>query len=1293
MSAGTSQQERFPPALAAGYFQADALSFEQRVAMTAALAAQLRFVDLNLLKESDWGGLFTGDVTLVLARIAAIDQRALRDAFLRDADSGALPSLALQVVQLAQWIDLWFKSLDGLDDAAALAFRGRIRQLVDQQLAEDLRWVYRHFGAHEAPHAQAGSSRIDATQDRLDAMWGRDRPVLRASASQGSERELLRERYFAFLSAIDTLQALARELLPGSLQAGTHAPAAGLVIAFLKLWEPVQQEFNRFAARHVDFYYRDCLGLGVAGPQADEVHLACARDARAGRVLSVPQGTLFEGGKDADGQPQHFHSAAPLVVTDAVVAQLCTLRLERDALVSPEREFGFVTRAKSARLAPVGQGPSPLFGGGRGPGAQDARLGLAIASSLLLLREGDREIEVELPARAGAADDAADAGALEALVAQAEATALAPALHAALGRLFGHWLLASQADLAPGQLQRLRAAAVRVLQGDVPQPTGDGDPLSLLAGSRPPARQRVFDRLFQGLLKLRLTAANGWLEASDARVTRAATGGLLITLRLRPEVPAIVGCDPLLHGADWGTRLPLLRIELGTQGRLYACSLLADLPLTEARLRVAADGVRALVLHNNLGALDPTKAFAPFGPLPTLSSYLEFGAAELACKNLQRLSLQIEWGGLPPDAGGFQTHYRGYPEEQRCGDFRATLAMLSDGVWQPCSGASAQQALFAGLDDGGYLRPRMDIEIDPASVRKHGRAGDPAQWGAVWPRHGLYRLQLQGPRGAFGHTAYPLVLADTVTANARARRLKRLQPLPNPPYTPLIERLALRYEAAGVISIDAGNHLARHDADGPADVQHREHLLHLHPFGIERLHSAAAGQQHGLLPQLGDDGNLYIGLSASEPAGTLTLLFQLCESAAEATSSSTLRSPVRWATLADDHWRPLEPERVLSDSTDGFLSSGIVTLDLPHGMTCDNDVMPAGLYWLRVSASGPLDAFASLQAVQAHALRARRVLAPGAAALAIVPQGRITKPAASVPGLAGVQQVGPSFGLRAPEDPQGLITRAGERLRHKQRASVAWDAERLLLHRFPEVFKARCLSGDEIAASGLPRPPAGQVLVVVVPQVPRNDSAFATEAPRFNAVQLARMCEYLRERASPFAQIVVRNPVYDRIQLRCSVGLERGAHEGEVLQRLNAAVVRLLSPWCDEGCGPDFDWVVRSEDLQAQLRQLQGVDYVTRLSLLHVACSDAGAYTLGDTARRGAGEERVRIAEGRRGHAVAHVPWSLALPMPTHLVTALSSVPDATPVPTGIAKLAIGSTFVIGRAQAGVAAHRAGGGA
>jgi hypothetical protein len=1276
VTAGTAQGERFPPRLAPGWFAPDELGFEQRVAMTAALARHLRFVALDHPEGGDWRRLFESDVALVLARIAAIDLRALQHRFLRGADAGPVEHLAHQVVQLAQWIDLWFKSLDRQGDPVALAFRARIRQLVEQQLGEDLRWVYAQFGT-----SQWRERRIDHTEGRLADIWDQGRPLLGADLVGRSKRELLRERYFAFLSAIETLQDLARELLPSTLKAGTHAPAEALLIAFLKLWETVQQELNQFTARHVDFYYRDCLGLAVAGAQPDDVHLACARDARAGGLLRVPQGTVFEAGKGPDGQPMVFHSAAPLVVTDAAVAALCTLRLERDALISPERSFGYATRAKATRLAPLFEQPAPLFGGGRGFGAEDARLGLAIASPLLLLREGERSIRVDLPARAPLAAGA-DAAELDALVDAVAATQDTGKLQEALGRLFGHWLLIGQADLSATQLQRLRSAAARVLGARLPHATSGGDPLSLLAGTRPPVRALVFDRLFQGLFQLRLSAADGWLEVNDAQVGRLAEGGLSIELRLRPEAPPIVGCDPLLHGEGWDTRLPMLRIELATQGRLYGHSLLADLPLAEARVHVTARGVRDIVLHNNLGRLDPTKAFNPFGPLPTLSSYLVVGAQEISGKQLQKLSLQVEWGALPADPGGFDRYYRGYPDEQRSGDYTVALAILRDGAWQPCAGDSPRQPLFAPPDRGGCLLPRMEIVFDPDAVRKHSRASDAADWGAPWPRNGLYRLQLNSPRGAFGHAAYPMVLAETVGANARRRSLRRQEPLPNPPYTPLVETLALSYEAAGVIRLDAEHHPSRRDTVPGA--QDHERLLHLHPFGIERLHSAAAGQPHGLMPRVEDDGNLYIGVSASEPGGTLTLLFQLSESAADARSSRAQRGRVRWATLADDHWHPLAPTRVLSDSTEGFLSSGIVTLDLPgEDMGHDNDVMPAGLYWLRASADEGFEGFAALLGVQAHALRARRVLAPGAAALAIVPHGSITKPSASVPGLAGVRQVGPSFGLRAPEDPQGLYTRAGERLRHKQRASTAWDAERLLLAAFPEVFKARCLSGDEIVAAGLPRPPAGQVLVVAVPQVPRNDWAHALEAPRFNANELQNMQQYLQARASPFAQVVVRNPVYDRIQLRCSVGLAPGAHEGEVLQRLNATTVRLLSPWFDEGYAPDFDWVVRSEDLEARLRELDGVAYVTRLSLLHVGCTDDGIYTLGDTAREGAGAEGRPGGAARRGNAMARAPWSLALPLATHIVEAerAPDAPQTAPQPTGIARLAIGSTFVIAGAD------------
>ncbi len=76
------------------------------------------------------------------------------------------------------------------------------------------------------------------------------------------------------------------------------------------------------------------------------------------------------------------------------------------------------------------------------------------------------------------------------------------------------------------------------------------------------------------------------------------------------------------------------------------------------------------------------------------------------------------------------------------------------------------------------------------------------------------------------------------------------------------------------------------------------------------------------------------------------------------------------------------------------------------------------------------------------------------------------------------------------------------------------------------------------------------------------------------------------------------------------------------------------------------------------------------------------SYTLGDTARV---DSRVNMGGGSptpqpADQARASCPWSIALPMPSHLVTLLDDggVTDPGPIPTGIGRLAIGSTFIVG---------------
>jgi len=1257
MNDGTDQHQRLPAALAERTFGVDETGFAERIAMSAALASHLRFVSLSGHDKEDWSRFFDTDESLVLARIAAFDLDGMQRALVHDLEVATLAHVADQTAGHARLLDGWWIALARSEQPAARAVRAHIEESIEQRLRDDLAWVDARFGPRIARDtSQEGFAGL------LSPLWRVTSPVRPANAA--SDREALRTIGFAFLGAIGRLKSLAMQRLADSLESGLHPPAVTLLIAFLKIYGSVQDDINRFARRHVEFYYRDCLGMREAPGEADSLHLVCRREARAAHEFQLAGGTIFDAGKDVSGRPDEFHSDEPMVVTDATVAALYTLRLDRDPLIAPERDFGFATRIKAARLPidvadrSAAEPCHALFGGGRGATETtvDAQLGLAVATPVLHLAEGEREVRVLLRIGAGTGDPA-----LGRLV---DDLALAPDIDAfrrQLGPLFARWLVAGE-PLLPADLARLRAAAAGHLGQPPRQEPAVGDPLYLLQGRETPSRELLFSRLINGMFELRLTTAKGWWVPAAPDVVPAAEGGLLLVIRLRREDPAIVGCDPDVHGAQWPTRLPVLRLDVSTQGRLYGYSLLAPLHLHEVALTVKVRGVKDIVLRNDLGRLDPSKAFLPFGPLPMRNSYMVFGAPEIARKHLLGLTMHLEWRNLPIGAGGFADWYRGYAPTYRGGEPMAALAILQDGQWRDGTGPALQQPLFEASSLDGHLKSLRTLDFDAGAIRKYGRAATAETLDGPRVRSGLFRLQLSGPEGAFGHAAYPLVLSDSVSAQARRRRPA---PRPNPPYTPMVESLWLDYEATDNVDLD------RPEPDAGPDGCSR--LFHVYPFGLKALKPNTVGSAHGPLPRLDHDGNLYIGIAAASLRGTLTLLFHLRAADAADPAGHPGMPRTSWAWLKDDVWQPLAPSRVLSDSTAGFLATGIVTLDLPADLGQDNDVMPRGLFWLRLSADQGFERFAGLYDVHAQALRITRVL-PGRDAggdvVGDTGTGRLVgpiEPRRSIAGLAGVEPIGSLQGGRAAQDGRRLHTDAGERLQHKQRASIPWDFERLVLSRFTNVAKVKCFASQEIAPEQGGGP--GRVIVAVVPELPRNVAALAASAPRLATNELGEIQAWLAAHASPWAQVYVRNVSYDRIQVRCTVQCQRGAHEGFVLRRVERAIVDYLSPWLDGGLPPRFGWTLHCEDVQAHLRALEGVASVTQLSLLQLARDDDGTYTLGDTAR---------IATGSRDRLEPHRPWSLALPMPEHLVTLAESPVDPTPLASGIRELAVGRTLIVG---------------
>jgi len=1335
---GSQYDQRLPNALQPDYFLPDEFGLAERLRMTLAQAARLRFVSADGSDAGHWDSALLNDETIVLADLAAFPLEREQAAFFALLPWADESQLWQRIGVLANRIDLWCQRLSDHPEPEALQvsrlLQGRIHDVLRPLLVAGARAFGPVLGDPQTMNPAWGL----LARHEADPMMSADEP----------HAQLLRRIWSGLYQTVAAARTQARGQIEQSLHSGQHEPSTGLLLALLQLFQQSRARLNRFPDRFTDFYYSTLLQMRPRAPGAEQIYLLLAREPQHTLPVLIPRGFRFTGGKAADGKAIEFAADHPLALTDTRVAGLYTVRLEADPLISPEREYGYATRVKTQAIPVLkpdtgdsAQAPWwPLFGG-RGGGAessaQDAELGLAVASPMLALGAGTRSLRIGLQLGHPADHDESLKSLLRAPMAKRDGAWLAavftryeqferqnhpprsgpeglqpppdPALlaqaalqrgaqfgddvqlcfllarclHAGtpatlderLGRLFASWLTAAREDLRPADLAALRAHAKAVFNLAHDSTVEVDDPLILiLQARRPPERALIFDRVFRGVWRAQASAAHGWLTLDHVFVQRGTAaqgvfGGVIeIALQLGAELPAWVACEPALHGPGWPHQ-PVLQLRLQTQTRLYAYSALQQLPLQALTIDVQARGLRELLLHNQLGRLDPSKPFLPFGPLPDRGAYLVLGCAELTSKPVQALQLHIRWGRLPQREGGFPAHYRGYPGRWETEDFCVRPLLLRDGLWQ--SGGDARLPLFAPEPGSRRIMAEHTLVLPPSDLRRYHRATLPAKPGlpfefGLHSRNGFFRLDLHDPADAFGHALYPSLLTETLSRNAR---YKRQDPLPQAPYTPMIDSLTLDYQAHHVINLgDATSSPGLDPNAAPSDQ-----IFHIHPFGIETLHPGPAGRQPRLLSPYQFDGNLYIGLSGSDPQGALSLYFQLRpDTAAE---RWTDRKPaLQWSIWAGTAWQALAPQDQSGDTTQGMLRSGIVTLRLPAGMTANCPHLPGNLYWLRLGADWGFEFFAGLQGVYAQALRATRA-SPATAAdpSEPLPAGTVRNAERNLSGLRGVQQIGPSFGRAAADPPTLLRARSAERLRHKNRALTVWDYERLLLDRYPEVYKVKCFphlhlpqQRRAVTAAAANRP--GHVLVVAVPK-PRASAVFDhSQAPRFDAAVLEEMAAYLRGLAPDGAHIVVRNPAYERIQVRAALRLSRDSQPGAVLRQLNRALLAYLSPWQEGGCSARFGWQVQLDAVAAHLRAQDGVEAVGQLSLLHIVRSDQNLYALDDSARRN-GAADVRPTQ----------PWSLALPTRRHLLDLIADPAGRAPRSTGVAKLEIGNTFIIGR--------------
>lgn len=680
-------------------------------------------------------------------------------------------------------------------------------------------------------------------------------------------------------------------------------------------------------------------------------------------------------------------------------------------------------------------------------------------------------------------------------------------------------------------------------------------------------------KLHQDHLLIAYTCEEGWASA-HIDLFSTAEDKLRLVLKLEDSQPAFIPYNMVLHGGNYATNHPVLRVLLNPDAPNYEYGYaeIKSIKVQDIKMKVDVQHFRSLIIQNELSVLDPSKPFFPFGPIPSEGDHLYVGHPNIFNHKLTHVEFNVKWKDVPNS--NFADHYAHYSVPVNNADFKVKAYFLQDKVWTSSQAESSNHYSLFGAN-------AQDEKIISLEIPLLNRQTAAAQ--NLWnykTNHGFLKFTLEGKHDpnfrAFGHKNYPKEVQRVGRTNASGGTSVEL----NQPYTPVIEQLSLNYTTAEV------RFSAHQD----------EQFYHVTHYGQKKESLNGNDALTNLVPAFEFEGEFYLGLKGVEVPQTVSFLFQFVEGSGDA-DRSQVKSGVQWFYLMNDDWKPLDPLRISKDTTRNLLHTGIIRFDLPVDMNALHQIMPTDRYWLKAAIPSNAAGIDQLQSVYAQALVAEEV-APEISSEVVSPK-TISKLTEGGNGIAKIVQPFASFGGTNLDSDTIFYARITERLRHKDRGIMIWDYERLVLDAFPDLYKVKCLNHTNYQTEMV----AGHVMMAVIPNL-RNKGLHSPFQPKMSIHKRMEIYDFLRERISPFIYLRVENPIYEPIQLAFNVGFHKGFDEGFYGKKLHQELQAFLSPWAfenelNENSDLVFGGELHKSALLKFIEDREYVDFVNHFNMYH----------------------------------------------------------------------------------------------
>jgi len=993
------------------------------------------------------------------------------------------------------------------------------------------------------------------------------------------------------------------------IESNQHQPHIGLIISFLKLFQEIQNQQNDLLERHLNYYYHDILGQ----LPADNIPATAYLGVESVGLDLLPANTQVEITTGAKSS-LFFHTLTDTPVSQAKITEIYTVYKNTyspftDNVFDQESELNSIfdeclyqgeacstvdfTNHKGGYPLVLGEDQESLATKERTVFPSD--VGLVITSPVLILAEGDHKIKISIH-------------------------------------------LTSDSFIAIYSLLETLLTQKRESNTDV---------ISDLE------RRSFIQTFFNNALSVSVTGAKEWVRLSysyflvDSEMRK-------IELYLEPEYPNefLVGFDEKIHGGFSGTTWPCVRLLINNYASLPSYKPLKLLKIREIEIEThSANSSVAIFASNQLGKLDVTNPFLPFGPLPGFDSYFKVYSPLILNRNLQNLQLNLYWTGLPKNRKGFESYYEGYPEQITNESFKVDLLSFQKHFLNQEVDAKEKQtiSLFeTKKSEDGILEPNKHISVN---IKLLDTSNFPVLGNPIFSgKEPAFFLKLKEPSSMiFGHQLYPELFTR---ASLRKGFFKKgNEVVPNLPYTPTLDHIDILY------SNWAKENLSRSNPEDQDSVK----LIHIYPFGFEEVYPGSKKGFEFFMPQINQKGNLLIGLSGLTPNSTISLGFDLVP--AFFIHSVTKAPTISWEFLENNEWCPLD-KLLLEDSTESLIHPGIVRIRLPSKIYSQHSILPSDKFWLRISNSGRTELNSRIKAIFINAVKIVEQL----------PELTSNKPLESFPkivsadilGYKNIRKTSGPFDLRSftkTQIPEHSIAKTSEKLRHRNRPSIGWDIERIILEEFLEIGRAMVYGRSDFPNSIV----SGSNIQVVVVPLSFDSSVANYSLFRVPFGLLQEIKEYLNQYISPYASLEVCNPVFEKIKVRCTVRFVEFQMAGLFRDRLEKELIKFLAPDpISDAVGKGFMNSISKSEILNFIESKPYVDSVSGFSVLQIIESP-GSNRIIDTAKDVPKIEVLRTIS----------PYAILTSADQHQIDVIQKEDWKDPHPVGIGDLAIDSDFII----------------